>query len=83
MNSKISGLHHVTAIVNVRDNLVAVGYSNGADVAAARLLLRPKILPIAILFRAMVPLHPEKLPNFHLYAFGSALAIRIRPGRNT
>ena len=45
------------------DNLVAVGYSNGANIAAAMLLLRPAVLPIAILFRAMVPLHPDKLPN--------------------
>src|SRR5215475_314167 len=45
------------------DQLVAVGYSNGANIAAAMLLLRPEILPIAILFRAMVPLHPDKLPN--------------------
>ena len=45
------------------DQLVAVGYSNGANIAAATLLLRPEILPIAILFRAMVPLHPDKLPN--------------------
>jgi len=46
-----------------RDNLIAVGYSNGANIAAAMLLLRPEILPTAILFRAMVPLHPDKLPN--------------------
>ena len=45
------------------DNLVAVGYSNGANIAGAMLLLRPEVLPIAILFRAMVPLHPDKLPN--------------------
>src|SRR5215813_9165263 len=45
------------------EQLVAVGYSNGANIAAATLLLRPEILPIAILFRAMVPLHPEELPN--------------------
>jgi predicted esterase len=45
------------------DNLVAVGYSNGANIAAAMLLLRPEVLPTAILFRAMVPLHPDKLPN--------------------
>ena len=47
----------------VTDQLVAVGYSNGANIAAATLLLRPEILPIAILFRAMVPLHPDKVPN--------------------
>lgn len=45
------------------DNLVAVGYSNGANIAAATLLLRPKLLPMAMLFRAMVPLNPSKLPN--------------------
>jgi len=45
------------------DQLVGLGYSNGANIAAATLLLRPEILPIAILFRAMVPLHPDKLPN--------------------
>jgi predicted esterase len=41
------------------DQLIAVGYSNGANIAAAMLLLRPKVLASAILFRAMVPLHPE------------------------
>jgi phospholipase/carboxylesterase len=46
-----------------RDQLAAVGYSNGANIAAAMLLLRPEILPIAILFRAMVPLNPDTLPN--------------------
>ena len=45
------------------DNLVAVGYSNGANIAASMLLLRPEILSAAILFRAMVPLHPETQPN--------------------
>jgi predicted esterase len=45
------------------DNLVAVGYSNGANIAAAMLLLRPEILSIAILFRAMVPVRQDKLLN--------------------
>ena len=45
------------------DNLVAVGYSNGANIAASMLLLRPEILHAAILFRAMVPLIPDKLPD--------------------
>jgi phospholipase/carboxylesterase len=43
--------------------LVAVGYSNGANIAASALLLRPGILPYVILFRPMVPLVPEPLPD--------------------
>ena len=45
------------------DNLVAVGYSNGANIAASMLLLRPELLPIAVLLRAMVPLIPDPLPD--------------------
>ncbi len=43
--------------------IVAVGYSNGANIAASMLLLRPEVLSAAILFRAMVPLIPETLPD--------------------
>jgi phospholipase/carboxylesterase len=45
------------------DQLVAVGYSNGANIAASMLLLRPEIMHRAILFRAMVPLIPDTLPE--------------------
>jgi phospholipase/carboxylesterase len=45
------------------DQLVAVGYSNGANIAASMLLLRPEILSAAVLFRAMVPLIPDTLPD--------------------
>ncbi len=45
------------------DHVVAVGYSNGANIAASMLLLRPEILHAAILFRAMVPFVPDKLPD--------------------
>jgi predicted esterase len=45
------------------DQLVAVGYSNGANIAASMLLLRPELFSNAILFRVMVPIHPEKEPN--------------------
>ena len=44
-------------------NVIAIGYSNGANIGASMLLLRPEILSGAILFRAMVPLIPEILPN--------------------
>jgi len=47
----------------VADKIVAVGYSNGANIAASFLLLRPETLRTAILFRAMVPLVPENLPD--------------------
>ena len=45
------------------DKLIAVGYSNGANIAASMLLLRPGTFRAAILFRAMVPLVPENLPD--------------------
>jgi phospholipase/carboxylesterase len=35
---------------------IALGYSNGANIAAAMLLLRPNLLAGAVLLRAMVPL---------------------------
>jgi predicted esterase len=43
--------------------VIAVGYSNGANIAASMLLLRPGILGGAVLLRAMVPLVPPKLPD--------------------
>lgn len=43
--------------------LVAVGYSNGANIAASLMLLEPEILSAAVLFRAMVPLTPDTLPQ--------------------
>jgi predicted esterase len=45
------------------EKVVAAGYSNGANIAASMLLLRPEVLPTAILFRAMVPLVPDKQPK--------------------
>lgn len=45
------------------ERLIAVGYSNGANIAAAVLLLRPRTIRSAILFRAMVPLTPAEKPD--------------------
>jgi len=42
---------------------IAVGFSNGANIAAAMLLLRPEVLAGALLIRPMVPLVPETLPD--------------------
>jgi phospholipase/carboxylesterase len=42
---------------------VAAGYSNGANIAASILLLRPEVFEGAMLFRAMVPLEPEQAPD--------------------
>ena len=45
------------------DQPVALGYSNGANIAAAVLLLHPKTLAGAILLRAMVPLADLPSPD--------------------
>jgi phospholipase/carboxylesterase len=44
-------------------NITAVGYSNGANIAASILLLRPETFAASILFRAMVPFVPETQPD--------------------
>jgi phospholipase/carboxylesterase len=41
---------------------IAVGFSNGANIAATLLLLHPGSLSAALLLRAMVPLVPDSLP---------------------
>ena len=43
--------------------VVAVGFSNGANVAASVMLLHPEVLAGAVLLRAMVPLSPTKRPD--------------------
>jgi predicted esterase len=47
------------------DRIVAVGFSNGANIAASMLLLRPQVLAGAVLLRAMVPLVPDNIPILH------------------
>jgi phospholipase/carboxylesterase len=44
------------------ENLIAVGYSNGANIAAAMMLLGVAKFRCAILFRAMVPLSKIDIP---------------------
>ena len=67
------------------DHLIAVGYSNGANKASSMLLLRPEVLSAAILFRAMVPLLPQVLPdltNKHIF-MSSGLHDPIIPKQET
>jgi predicted esterase len=56
-------------------NVVAVGYSNGANIAASMLLLYPRALRAAVLFSPMVPLTPEHLPNLR------GVAVFVAAGR--
>jgi phospholipase/carboxylesterase len=44
-------------------SLTALGYSNGANIAASLFLLRPDSIAHAILLRPMVVLEPASLPN--------------------
>lgn len=45
-----------------RRTVVAVGFSNGANIAASLLLSQPGVLSGAVLFRAMVPFVPDAPP---------------------
>jgi predicted esterase len=44
-------------------HVVAVGFSNGANIAGSILLLEPDVLGGAVLFRAMVPIVPDPRPS--------------------
>lgn len=43
--------------------VIAIGFSNGANIASAVMLLRPEVLRGGVLLRAMVPLEPDPLPS--------------------
>lgn len=43
--------------------IIAVGYSNGANIADSLLLLEPSVLSAAVLFRSMVALESKQLPD--------------------
>jgi predicted esterase len=43
--------------------VIAVGYSNGANIASSLMLSDPGQLAGAVLFRPMVPFRPDTLPN--------------------
>ncbi|MDB4885027.1 MAG: phospholipase/Carboxylesterase [Gemmatimonadetes bacterium] len=45
------------------DRLHALGFSNGANIAASLLLTRPSVLAGGVLIRAMVPFEPAVVPS--------------------
>jgi predicted esterase len=45
------------------ERMIAVGYSNGANIASSLLLTDPHVLNAAVLFRPMVPFVPDPLPD--------------------
>lgn len=45
------------------DRVIALGFSNGANIAASLMLTDPRALRRGILIRAMVPFEPEPLPD--------------------
>ncbi len=64
-----------------RDGMVAVGFSNGANIAASLLLRRPGELRAAILLSPMLPYEPDTQPDLAGTAvfIGAAKADRIAP----
>jgi len=56
-------------------NIVAVGYSNGANIAGSMLLLYPQALRAALLLSPMLPLKPEQMPNL------KSVAVFVAAGR--
>jgi phospholipase/carboxylesterase len=67
------------------NNLFAVGFSNGANVAASLLLARPGLLSGAVLFRPMVPFEPEELADLSEVpvCIGAGEMDQIVPRENT
>jgi phospholipase/carboxylesterase len=59
--------------------LIVIGYSNGADIAAALLVLRPDVLREAVLFGAMLPV-PDP-PRCDLTGSRAFMALRHERGR--
>lgn len=68
-----------------REQVHAVGFSNGANIGASLLLLHPEVLAGGVLFRAMVPLQPATLHGLHgkRIWLGAGRQDPIVPGENT
>ncbi len=57
-------------------SLFAVGFSNGANIAASLLLTYPRLLAGAVLLRAMVPFEPDSAPDL------SGIPVYLAAGRS-
>lgn len=58
------------------NKLIAVGYSNGANIAGSLLLTEPNLLAGAILFRPMVPFVPHSPPDL------KKISVLLSAGKN-
>jgi phospholipase/carboxylesterase len=58
------------------DRLFALGFSNGANIAASLLFSRPDVLAGGVLLRAMVPFEPDPVPDL------SGKSVLLVQGRN-
>ena len=80
----IAGARHEYQIAG---QILAVGYSNGANIAASLMLLYPGVLSGAVLFRAMIPFVPDALPQLKgtkillLAGLRDAIVPRDQPAR--
>jgi predicted esterase len=68
-----------------RDRLVAVGFSNGANIAGSLLLRRPGALTRAVLLAPMVPFEPDPQPDLSSTAvfLGAGRADQMVPAAQT
>lgn len=66
------------------DGIVAVGFSNGANIAASLLLWRPGLLRGAVLLSPMVPFEPDAPPNLSgtTVFIGAGRSDRIAPPKS-
>ena len=60
----------------ITQKIIAVGYSNGANIAASLMLLHPDALASAVLLRAMVPFEPDDEPQL------AGVPVLLAAGRN-
>lgn len=61
--AELAGFLDEAAEVYEVERYVALGFSNGANIAGGLLLLHPEALRGAVLLRPMVPLEPDELPD--------------------